>query len=161
MCYTFTYKRHGADHILYLCQQCKSKGKWIGIKVEFLTAYGHILDWVLGVERRISKFVNYHGHLDYPTAYSQLNTLITREHPQLGKLIEVLRNINEETDSALTTLEQRPSQTKHLRNRDRERRERIISHMRRFTDEYNSGISRARIETYCRTMARFVSNRTI
>ncbi|CAJ0602205.1 unnamed protein product [Cylicocyclus nassatus] len=68
---------------------------------------------------------------------------------------------NEEANSALTTLEQYPSQTKHLRNRDRQRRERIASHMRRFIDEYNSEISLARNEIYFRSMACFVINKTI
>ncbi|EYC03746.1 hypothetical protein Y032_0092g2601 [Ancylostoma ceylanicum] len=30
--YTFTFKRISKDHQLYQCQQCKSKGKWTGIR---------------------------------------------------------------------------------------------------------------------------------
>ncbi|EYB88407.1 hypothetical protein Y032_0248g99 [Ancylostoma ceylanicum] len=31
--YTFTFKRNSTHHDLYQCQQCKSRGKWTGIKV--------------------------------------------------------------------------------------------------------------------------------
>ncbi|CAJ0599556.1 unnamed protein product [Cylicocyclus nassatus] len=63
--------------------------------------------------------------------HSQLNTLFDADHPQLGKLIEVLRDLNSEAFAALTALEQNPTHAKYLRRRDRERRERIATEMRR------------------------------
>ncbi|KIH64615.1 hypothetical protein ANCDUO_05071 [Ancylostoma duodenale] len=57
--------------------------------------------------------------------HSQLNTLIEGDHPTLTKLILVLRDLDREAQSAPITLEQDPSHTKHIRRKDRERREQV------------------------------------
>ncbi|VDK54614.1 unnamed protein product [Cylicostephanus goldi] len=92
--------------------------------------------------------------------HSQLNTLVDTDHLPLRELIEVLRNLDSETESARTTLEQYPAHVIYIRPKDRERREKTASEMR-FTEQYNGGISRHRIEECCRTKSRHVSDKTI
>ncbi|KIH64037.1 hypothetical protein ANCDUO_05656 [Ancylostoma duodenale] len=65
--------------------------------------------------------------------FSQLNTLIEGDHPTLDKLILVLRDLEGEAQSALITFELNSSYSKHLRRKDRERRERIAHEMSRYS----------------------------
>ncbi|RCN33096.1 hypothetical protein ANCCAN_21080 [Ancylostoma caninum] len=89
--------------------------------------------------------------------HSQLNTLIEGDHPTLTKLILVLRDLDGEAQSALITLEQEPSHTKHIRRKDRERRERVAHMMTSFNTDYQAGVSRMAVDEYCSYMARFVA----
>ncbi|EYC30583.1 hypothetical protein Y032_0005g2734 [Ancylostoma ceylanicum] len=93
--------------------------------------------------------------------HNQLNTLMDGDHPTLSRLIEVLRDLDSEAESALITLQQNPSHTKHIRRKDLERRERISEEMRRFSSQYRGGVDNREIDDYCQNMSRFVSNTTI
>ncbi|KHJ86533.1 hypothetical protein OESDEN_13711 [Oesophagostomum dentatum] len=61
--------------------------------------------------------------------HSQLNTLMNNDHPPLGRLLEVLRDLDSEAESALIAVQQNPSHEKYLRREDRERRQRIAEEM--------------------------------
>ncbi|EYC28699.1 hypothetical protein Y032_0007g3367 [Ancylostoma ceylanicum] len=93
--------------------------------------------------------------------HNQLNTLMDGDHPTLTRLIEVLRDLESEAESALIRLQQVPSHTKYIRTKDRERRENIAHEMRTFSARYPQGVTRSEIEQFCRTMSRYVSNKTI
>ncbi|KAL6734181.1 hypothetical protein Aduo_004750 [Ancylostoma duodenale] len=93
--------------------------------------------------------------------HNQLNTLMDGDHPTLSRLIEVLRDLESEAESALIRLQQVPSHEKYIRTKDRERRETIALEMRRFSADYPHGVTGADIEQYCRTMSHFVSNTTV
>ncbi|EYC20159.1 hypothetical protein Y032_0022g480 [Ancylostoma ceylanicum] len=93
--------------------------------------------------------------------HSQLNTLIEGDHPTLTKLILVLRDLDGEAQSALITLEQDPSHSKHLRRKDRERRKRIAHEMSSFNENYQRGVSRMEVDEYCCYMARFVAETSV
>ncbi|RCN37739.1 hypothetical protein ANCCAN_16358 [Ancylostoma caninum] len=93
--------------------------------------------------------------------FSQLNTLFEGDHPTLDQLILVLRDLEGEAQSALITLELDPSHSKHLRRKDRERRERIAHEMSSFDNNYHAGVSRLAVEDYCRNMARNVVENTV
>ncbi|KAL6739133.1 hypothetical protein Aduo_012619 [Ancylostoma duodenale] len=93
--------------------------------------------------------------------HSQLNTLIEGDHPTLDKLILVLRDLEGEAQSALITFELNSSYSKHLRRKDRERRERIAHEMSSFDNNYHAGVSRLAVGDYCRKMARNVAVNTV
>ncbi|KAK6036234.1 hypothetical protein COOONC_26261, partial [Cooperia oncophora] len=83
--------------------------------------------------------------------HNRLNITFGRDHPDLRTLLEKLKYIDFEAKCTLRT----PMKKKHLRKRDRERRENIERSMKRFGDIYRSrGVTTAEIEDYCKYMVK-------
>uniref|UniRef100_A0A7I4YCF8 MULE domain-containing protein n=1 Tax=Haemonchus contortus TaxID=6289 RepID=A0A7I4YCF8_HAECO len=93
--------------------------------------------------------------------HNRLNVEFGRDHPDLRTLIEKLKYIDFEAKCSLQWIREHPNEEKHLRKRDRERRQNIETSMKSFGERYLRGVTRAQIEEYCKYMSRYVSGKTI
>ncbi|XGW34745.1 hypothetical protein V3C99_018621, partial [Haemonchus contortus] len=93
--------------------------------------------------------------------HNRLNVEFGRDHPDLRTLIEKLKYIDFEAKCSLQWIREHPNEEKHLRKRDRERRQNIENSMKSFGERYLRGVTRAQIEEYCKYMSRYVSGKTI
>ncbi|XGW33485.1 hypothetical protein V3C99_017699 [Haemonchus contortus] len=94
--------------------------------------------------------------------HNRLNVVFGKDHPDMRSLIEKLKYIDFEAMRTLQWISDHPNEEKHLRKRDRDRREKIETSMKRFGEQYQlRGVTRAELEGYCKYMSRYVSGKTI
>ncbi|CAJ0606035.1 unnamed protein product [Cylicocyclus nassatus] len=94
--------------------------------------------------------------------HSSLQKILNCDHPPLGTLIRVLKDLDLEAKCALYRAERMPLEGKRLRRRDVLRREKITAEMTSFDHRLRMGrLRNHQVEKYCIRMARFVSNKSI
>ncbi|CAJ0592446.1 unnamed protein product [Cylicocyclus nassatus] len=94
--------------------------------------------------------------------HSSLQKILNCDHPPLGTLIRVLKDLDLEAKCALYRAERMPLERKRLRRRDVLRREKITAEMMSFDHRLRMGqLRNHQVEKYCIRMARFVSNKSI
>ncbi|KAK5971972.1 hypothetical protein GCK32_011858, partial [Trichostrongylus colubriformis] len=93
-----------------------------------------------------------------------LGVLLRGTHPRMSLLILAFQSCTSEAKGALLYYEERRADGKRLRRRDLLRRHRVAMEMSRFrsTMETTRGfLSTVTITTYCRRMARFVTEKVV
>ncbi|CAJ0602174.1 unnamed protein product [Cylicocyclus nassatus] len=93
-------------------------------------------------------------------AFHRRLTVLLDDFPVLSEVIDTFHTLEAECRATLNSLEMHPDHQKEISHEALQRRDEIAAAMRTFEDQYRArGVTREEAETYCKNMARFVTDK--